>query len=222
MLAIVWSPYSCNCSVLWFLLGGWRSALWRGDYSEPVLSQVLDALRRIQTERTEIHLEHDLWAGSEGAAWQVTWRVLLGMLGDTVLNKVWSRFNKYIFCYQNCWIKLSVVINVLVKTLLLMVESRWIKSASWPSTILFLLYLFHDSYKLWYNYLRERRKQVKGKCITDPCYEEVNNCHERALVFMHKVKPLWSTIFNEIFEQNTVPRLFWKVCMKLILSFCTN
>lgn len=46
---------------------------------------------------------------------------------------------------------------------------------------------FAYSYKLWYNYLRERRKQVKGKCITDPGYEEVNNCHERALVFMHKV-----------------------------------
>lgn len=30
---------------------------------------------------------------------------------------------------------------------------------------------------------------MKGKCITDPAYEEVNNCHERALVFMHKVKP---------------------------------
>lgn len=29
---------------------------------------------------------------------------------------------------------------------------------------------------------------MKGKCITDPAYEEVNNCHERALVFMHKVK----------------------------------
>lgn len=40
---------------------------------------------------------------------------------------------------------------------------------------------------MWYNYLRERRKQIKGKCITDPVYEEVNNCHERALVFMHKV-----------------------------------
>ncbi|KAG5832774.1 hypothetical protein ANANG_G00294700, partial [Anguilla anguilla] len=42
------------------------------------------------------------------------------------------------------------------------------------------------SYKLWYNYLRERRKQVKGRCITEPAYEEINNCHERALVFMHK------------------------------------
>uniref|UniRef100_A0A671R079 Pre-mRNA-splicing factor SYF1 n=1 Tax=Sinocyclocheilus anshuiensis TaxID=1608454 RepID=A0A671R079_9TELE len=47
------------------------------------------------------------------------------------------------------------------------------------------------SYKLWYNYLRERRKQVKGKCVTDPAYEEVNNCHERALVFMHKMPRIW-------------------------------
>lgn len=28
---------------------------------------------------------------------------------------------------------------------------------------------------------------MKGKCITDPSFEEVNNCHERAMVFMHKV-----------------------------------
>ena len=47
--------------------------------------------------------------------------------------------------------------------------------------------LFLYSYKLWYNYLKLRRKQVKGKCITDPAYEEVNNAFERSLVFMHKV-----------------------------------
>ena len=43
------------------------------------------------------------------------------------------------------------------------------------------------SYKLWYNYLKLRRRQVKGKCITDPAFEEVNNAFERSLVFMHKV-----------------------------------
>ena len=48
---------------------------------------------------------------------------------------------------------------------------------------------FPFSYKLWYNYLKLRRKQVKDKCITDPAYEEVNNAFERALVFMHKVSP---------------------------------
>ncbi|KAG9488660.1 hypothetical protein GDO78_004942 [Eleutherodactylus coqui] len=45
------------------------------------------------------------------------------------------------------------------------------------------------SYKLWYAYLKQRRKQVKRRCITDPAFEEVNNCHERALVFMHKLCP---------------------------------
>jgi pre-mRNA-splicing factor SYF1 len=43
------------------------------------------------------------------------------------------------------------------------------------------------SYKLWYNYLKLRRRQVKGRCVTDPSYEDVNNAFERSLVFMHKV-----------------------------------
>lgn len=47
------------------------------------------------------------------------------------------------------------------------------------------------SYKIWYNYLRTRRKQVRGKCLTDPMYEEINNCFERALVFMHKMPRIW-------------------------------
>lgn len=47
------------------------------------------------------------------------------------------------------------------------------------------------SYKLWYNYLRTRRKQVRGKCITDPLYEEVNNAFERSIVFMHKMPRIW-------------------------------
>ena len=44
------------------------------------------------------------------------------------------------------------------------------------------------SYKLWYNYLKLRRKQVRRKCVTDPAYDEVNNAFERSLVFMHKVR----------------------------------
>lgn len=47
------------------------------------------------------------------------------------------------------------------------------------------------SYKLWYNYLRARRRQMRGHCPTDPLYEEVNNAFERALVFMHKMPRLW-------------------------------
>lgn len=70
--------------------------------------------------------------------------------------------------------------------------------------VCFFSYVFFSvSYKLWYNYLRERRKQVKGKCVTDPTYEEVNNCHERALVFMHKVK-LTFHAFSCLFGGSTV------------------
>lgn len=62
------------------------------------------------------------------------------------------------------------------------------------------------SYKLWYNYLRERRKQVKGKCITDPMYEEVNNCHERALVFMHKMPRIWIDYCQFVVSQCKITR----------------
>lgn len=47
------------------------------------------------------------------------------------------------------------------------------------------------SFKLWYNYLKLRRSQIRGRCITDSCYEDVNNCFERSLVFMHKMPRLW-------------------------------
>jgi pre-mRNA-splicing factor SYF1 len=47
------------------------------------------------------------------------------------------------------------------------------------------------SYKLWYNYLKLRRKQVSGRPISDPMYEDVNNAFERALVFMNKMPRIW-------------------------------
>ncbi|GCC31864.1 hypothetical protein chiPu_0010324 [Chiloscyllium punctatum] len=62
------------------------------------------------------------------------------------------------------------------------------------------------SYKLWYNYLKQRRKQVKGKCITDPAFEEVNNCHERALVFMHKMPRIWLDYCQFLVDQCKVTR----------------
>lgn len=32
------------------------------------------------------------------------------------------------------------------------------------------------SYKLWYGYLKARRKQVRRRCPTDPDFEEVRSC----------------------------------------------
>ncbi|XP_074881377.1 pre-mRNA-splicing factor SYF1 [Buteo buteo] len=62
------------------------------------------------------------------------------------------------------------------------------------------------SYKLWYQYLRQRRQQVKGRCPTDPAYEEANGCHERALVFMHKMPRIWLDYCQFLVDQGRITR----------------
>ena len=63
-----------------------------------------------------------------------------------------------------------------------------INSGCFHFTIFFLI---AGSYKLWYRYLRLRRQQVRGRCVTDPLHDQVSNCFERALVFMHKMPRIW-------------------------------
>lgn len=43
------------------------------------------------------------------------------------------------------------------------------------------------SYKLWSMYLMDLKRQVRGRVITDPFYEEINNSFERCLVFLSRV-----------------------------------
>ncbi|KAE8619523.1 hypothetical protein XENTR_v10009831 [Xenopus tropicalis] len=62
------------------------------------------------------------------------------------------------------------------------------------------------SYKLWYAYLKQRRRQVKRRCVTDPAFEEVNNCHERALVFMHKMPRIWLDYCQFLMDQCKITR----------------
>ncbi|XP_064395800.1 pre-mRNA-splicing factor SYF1-like [Halichondria panicea] len=62
------------------------------------------------------------------------------------------------------------------------------------------------SYKLWYRYLKLRRRQVKLKCITDSTYEEVNNAFERALVFLHKMPRIWLEYCQFLMEQCKITR----------------
>ncbi|XP_047117336.1 pre-mRNA-splicing factor syf1 homolog [Schistocerca piceifrons] len=62
------------------------------------------------------------------------------------------------------------------------------------------------SYKLWYNYLKLRRRQVKGRCITDPAYEDVNNAFERSLVFMHKMPRIWLDYCQFLMDQCRITR----------------
>lgn len=67
------------------------------------------------------------------------------------------------------------------------------------------------SFKLWYNYLKLRRSQIRGRCITDPCYEDVNNCFERSLVFMHKMPRLWMdycTFLTDQYKITTTRKAF--------------
>lgn len=60
------------------------------------------------------------------------------------------------------------------------------------------------SYKLWSCYLKEQRTQVKHCCVTDPTYEDVNNCHERAYVFMHKMPRLWLYYCQLLMDQGCI------------------
>ncbi|XP_014203459.1 pre-mRNA-splicing factor SYF1 [Copidosoma floridanum] len=62
------------------------------------------------------------------------------------------------------------------------------------------------SYKLWYNYLKNRVKQLKGRCITDSLFEVVNNTFERALVFMHKMPRIWMDYCALMTDQGYVTR----------------
>ncbi|CAH0387979.1 unnamed protein product [Bemisia tabaci] len=60
------------------------------------------------------------------------------------------------------------------------------------------------SYKLWYSYLKVRRKQVRKLCITDPGFKDVNNCFERALVFMHKMPRIWLDYCEFLISQKQI------------------
>ncbi|CAF4120962.1 unnamed protein product [Rotaria socialis] len=62
------------------------------------------------------------------------------------------------------------------------------------------------SYKLWFSYLKLRRKQIRSKCIIDSAYEEVNNTFERSLVFMHKMPRIWLDYCQLLMDQGKITR----------------
>ena len=63
------------------------------------------------------------------------------------------------------------------------------------------------SYKLWIAYLRLRKRQVRGRCITDDAFEDVNNTFERSLVFMFKMPRVWLEYLQFLMLQKKVIRL---------------
>jgi pre-mRNA-splicing factor SYF1 len=68
------------------------------------------------------------------------------------------------------------------------------------------LKLLSGSYKLWHQYLKYRRLQLKGKCITDNEYEELNNTFERSLSYMHKMPRIWLEYSEFLLEQCFITR----------------
>ena len=62
------------------------------------------------------------------------------------------------------------------------------------------------SYKLWFKYLSERRRDVKGSSVTDGARRDVNNVFERALVFMHKMPRIWIEYLEFLTEQRLITR----------------
>ena len=57
------------------------------------------------------------------------------------------------------------------------------------------------SYKLWNNYTRERREQVRGRDPADPAIQSVNDVYERAMVFMYRMPRIWMAYCEFITDQ---------------------
>lgn len=57
------------------------------------------------------------------------------------------------------------------------------------------------SFKLWIRYLRHRVQQTTDKSVSDPVFQDTNNCFERALVFMHKMPRVWIEYLTLLINQ---------------------
>lgn len=60
------------------------------------------------------------------------------------------------------------------------------------------------SYKLWYNYLIERRAQLENLRVDDRAFEALNNTFERALAQMHKYPRIWLDYLGFLSSQHKV------------------
>uniref|UniRef100_A0A914L0N6 Pre-mRNA-splicing factor SYF1 n=1 Tax=Meloidogyne incognita TaxID=6306 RepID=A0A914L0N6_MELIC len=58
------------------------------------------------------------------------------------------------------------------------------------------LKIFNRSYKLWYNYLKYRRRTIAHKPPTDIAYLHLSDAYERCLVFLNKMPRIWYDYCN--------------------------
>jgi pre-mRNA-splicing factor SYF1 len=80
-----------------------------------------------------------------------------------------------------------------------------------PPTVVNMLFerslkLLPGSYKLWWNYLQERMKQVREYPLDDPVWDMVNNVFERSLVTMHKMPRIWLDYCGFLMRQRLVTK----------------
>lgn len=77
------------------------------------------------------------------------------------------------------------------------------------------------SYKVWHAYLQHRVRQLESKRLDDPLYEEVNQCFDKALVFMHKMPRIWieyCTFMNKQLFVTRTRRVFDKALEALPIT----
>uniref|UniRef100_A0A6B2KY33 Suppressor of forked domain-containing protein n=1 Tax=Arcella intermedia TaxID=1963864 RepID=A0A6B2KY33_9EUKA len=60
------------------------------------------------------------------------------------------------------------------------------------------------SYKLWFNYLLERKSQIQNYKMDHPIYQKLINIFERALTFMHKYPRIWLEYLNFLIAQSLI------------------
>ena len=69
------------------------------------------------------------------------------------------------------------------------------------------LHYLPGSYKIWYYYLQEEREYVKKNYqLPNPHYNEVNNIHEQALIYMLKMPVIWVKYIEFLMEQNQITK----------------
>eukprot|EP01130_Rhizamoeba_saxonica_P017544 TRINITY_DN852_c0_g1_i1.p1 TRINITY_DN852_c0_g1~~TRINITY_DN852_c0_g1_i1.p1 ORF type:complete len:813 (+),score=190.64 TRINITY_DN852_c0_g1_i1:471-2909(+) len=60
------------------------------------------------------------------------------------------------------------------------------------------------SYKMWYNYILERKSQLHNVPLNSPPYESLNLTFERALAYMHKYPRIWIEYLKFLVSQRKI------------------
>jgi pre-mRNA-splicing factor SYF1 len=60
------------------------------------------------------------------------------------------------------------------------------------------------SYKLWFNYLQERKQHVMVLRIDNIAYQQLNNIFERCLAYMHKMPRIWEEYLKFLMAQKKI------------------